>query len=349
MILDLFRAAFHRLTPLMISAEGLNRSALAVCQRAISEASQLGVAYRELPCGAHILDFGVECSGGLAAGLELARITLANMADVSLVAGDPQISPGPWVQVSTERPLAACMFGQYAGWPVTEGKFFAMGSGPMRSRRGREEVLKHYGAYDSDALAVGTLECDELPACAVARSMADQCEVPPHDLWVAVAPTRSIAGCVQVVARSVETSLHKLHELGFDLRQVHSGYGIAPVPPPTPDMAAGIGRTNDAILYGSHVTLWVEADDDEVERVACRLPSSTSCDFGLPFVEIFKRYEYDFYKVDPGLFSPAAVTLANRKTGHSWTCGKPRADLIARSFATQTRDAIRAKPSAGTR
>lgn len=326
----------------MISAEGLNRSALAVCQRAISAASPLGIAHRELPCGAHILDFGVECSGGLAAGLELARITLADKAQVSVVAGDRSISAGPWVQVSTETPLAACMFGQYAGWPVAEGKFFAMGSGPMRLRRGREEVLKHYDAYDSDALAVGTLECDELPGCTVARSMADQCEIPPEQLWVAVAPTRSIAGCVQVVARSVETSLHKLHELQFDLRQVRAAYGIAPLPPPTPDMAVGIGRTNDAILYGSTVTLWVEAEDEEVERVACRLPSSTSCDFGLPFAEIFKRYEYDFYKVDAGLFSPAAVILANLKTGHSWSCGALRADLIARSFATQTRVSVRA-------
>lgn len=325
----------------MISAEGLNRSALTVCHRAISQANQLGIAYRELPCGAHVLDFGVQSAGGLAAGLELARITMAGMADVSIVAGDQHVWAGPWVQVSTERPLAACMFGQYAGWPVKEGKFFAMGSGPMRSRRGREELLEHYAAHDTDMLAVGTLECDALPDCTVARGMADQCQVPPQDLWLAVAPTRSIAGCVQVVARSVETSLHKLHELGFDLKQVRSAYGLAPVPPPTPDMASGIGRTNDAILYAGSVTLWVEAEDDEVERVVCRLPSSTSCDFGLPFVEIFKRYEYDFYKVDPGLFSPAAVMLVNLKTGRSWSCGGLRGDLIARSFATQTRDSVR--------
>ena len=317
-----------------LSANGLNSSALAVCQRAKSQSQQLGIAYHTLPCGAHVLDFGVEVRGGLAAGLELARITLADRAEVAMVAGDPNVSAGPWVQISSNSPVEACMFGQYAGWPVKHEKFFAMGSGAMRARRGREEVLKHFSANDSQALAVGTLECDELPGCAIAEAMARECDVRTGDLWLAVAPTRAIAGCVQVVARSVETSLHKLHELGFDLTGVRSAYGIAPVPPPTPDFGAGIGRTNDAILYGSRVTLWLEGDDDQIAQVGSKLPSNSSRDFGLPFAEIFKRYEYDFYKVDPGLFSPAAVTLINLKSGRSWSFGSVRPDLIASSFGT---------------
>ncbi|MGN6133585.1 MAG: methenyltetrahydromethanopterin cyclohydrolase [Aureliella sp.] len=316
----------------MISADGLNRAALAVCKRVEARAMELGVQCHQLPCGAHVLDFGVAAAGGLAAGLELARVALADRAEVALVAGDRQVSAGPWIQVSSDRPVEACMFAQYAGWPVKHDKFFAMGSGPMRSRRGREELLEHLAARDADALAVGTLECDRLPDCAVAESMAAECSVATKDLWLAVAPTSSLAGCVQVVARSVETSLHKLHELGFDLACVQSAYGLAPVSPPTPDMAHGIGRTNDAILYGGLVTLWVDADDEQIEHIGPKLPSNSSCDFGLPFAEIFKRYDYDFYKVDPGLFSPAAVTIVNLKSGRGWTFGGLRADLIARSF-----------------
>ena len=37
-------------------------------------------------------------------------------------------------------------------------------------------------------------------------------------LTLLVARTSSPAGMVQIVARSVETALHKLHVLGFDLR-----------------------------------------------------------------------------------------------------------------------------------
>ncbi len=329
---------FHRtigleiMTSGSLTAAGLNQSALVICQHAQTQAHGLSIDYHRLPCGAHLLDFGVHARGGLAAGVELARVALAGRADVALVTGDRTISAGPWVQVSSNQPIEACMFSQYAGWPVQHGKFFAMGSGPMRVRRGREEVLSHLAAHDPQALAIGTLECDKLPDCSIAEMMATQCDVLPAELWLAIAPTRSIAGCVQVVARSVETSLHKLHALGFDLSQVRSGYGTAPVPPPTPNFVLGIGRTNDAILYAGMVTLWVEGDDEQIEAIGSKVPSNSSADYGLPFAEIFKRYDNDFYKVDPGLFSPAVVTLINLSTGRSWTFGDLRPDVIAKSF-----------------
>ncbi len=286
------------------SANGLNQAALAVCEQARANAGRLGIRYQQLPCGANLLDFGVETPGGLAAGLELARITLGNQAEVAIVSGDREIHHGPWVQVSTDHPLSACMFSQYAGWPVKLEKFFAMGSGPMRSRRGREEILTEFSAHDATSLAVGSLECDQLPDCKVAEMIADECEVLPAELWLAVAPTRSLAGCVQVVARSIETTLHKMHAVGMDLKMVHSGYGIAPLPPPTPDFALGIGRTNDSILYGGSVTLWMDGDDSDLQKLGPKLPSKSSCDFGLPFAEVFKRYEYDFYKVDRDCSAP---------------------------------------------
>jgi methenyltetrahydromethanopterin cyclohydrolase len=318
------------------SAAGLNRQALHACERAATQARALGIDMQRLPCGAQILDFGVRTRGGLAAGLELARIAMADSADVAIVPGDRQIWRGAWVQVSTERPLAACMLSQYAGWPVQHEKFFAMGSGPMRVRRGREELLTDLAASDLEALAVGTLECDTLPDCRIAELIADACDVLPSEVWLAVAPTRSLAGGVQVVARSVETCLHKLHSLGCDLHQVRNAYGHAPLPPPTPDFAQGIGRTNDAILYGGHVTLWLDTTDETIESLGPNVPSCASADYGAPFIDIFQRAGFDFYKVDAGLFSPAEVTLVNLNSGRSWLFGAPRPDLIARSFGLHT-------------
>lgn len=225
------------------------------------------------------------------------------------------------------------MFSQYAGWPVQHDKFFAMGSGPMRVRRGREEILEHLDASDPQPLAVGTLECDQLPTCEIASAIAAECDVSESQLWLAVAPTRSVAGCIQVVARSIETALHKMHELGFPLQSVVQGYGTAPLCPPVPDFVAGIGRTNDAILYGGHVSLWVSCDDDQVETVVDQLPSCASSDYGQPFVEIFAKYDHDFYKVDPNLFSPAEIMICNQKTGKVWRRGRMREEIIEKSFA----------------
>lgn len=127
--------------------------------------------------------------------------------------------------------------------------------------------------------------------------------------------------------------MHKLHELHFDVGRVQSGWGVAPLPPVAKDDMAGIGRTNDAILYGAQVVLWVRGDDDTLADVGPRVPSNASHDYGQPFGEIFKRYNYNFYDIDPLLFSPAEVTLVNLDTGRSHRFGGVNAELVQRSFS----------------
>jgi methenyltetrahydromethanopterin cyclohydrolase len=313
----------------------LNRNAELLCRNAVQDSTRLRISPTELGCGAKLLDFGVNSRGGIAAGLLLARVCMADLSQVSLAPCDIGIGSYPLVQVTTDAPVLACMAAQYAGWPVQLEKFFAMGSGPMRSRRGKEDVLKGLAIKDLEPIAVGVLECDVLPNDAVCEMIAQECSVAPSELTLCIAPTRSIAGVIQVVARSIETSLHKLFELGFDLNHIVSAHGAAPSPPPAKDFAEGIGRTNDAILYGGRVTLWVHSDDEAIERVASLVPSGTSKDWGRPFAETFKDYGFDFYKVDPGLFSPAQIQIHNLKSGRSWSAGKLRPDVLEKSFLNQ--------------
>jgi methenyltetrahydromethanopterin cyclohydrolase len=124
-----------------------------------------------------------------------------------------------------------------------------------------------------------------------------------------------------------------LHELKFDLQQVVSGLGVAPLPPVAADEGKAIGWTNDAILFGGRVVLWVRADDEILDLVGPKVPSSASPDFGAPFAEVFKRYNGDFYKIDPLLFSPAQVEFRNLKTGKVHRFGKTDPDLLRRAFA----------------
>ncbi len=310
----------------------LNDDANQLCELTVASAARLRVDVNRLETGVRLIDFGCHVRGGLEAGMELAKICMADRARVSIQAGDPSVWRGPWVQVITDNPIDACIASQYAGWPVQHEKYFAMGSGPMRAKRGKEHVLTHLGVADDSRSTVGVLECDLFPNEAVCDYVCAETNTDPNNLTLCFAPTRSIAGVIQVVARSVETSMHKLFELGFDLNAVVSGFGIAPMPPVARDFATGIGRTNDAILYGGQVTLWVETDDDQVESIGAKIPSCASSDFGAPFAEVFKRYNYDFYRVDPSLFSPAVVSIVNLKTGRSWRFGEMRSDVIASSF-----------------
>ncbi|MFO0849326.1 MAG: methenyltetrahydromethanopterin cyclohydrolase [Gemmataceae bacterium] len=281
--------------------------------------------------GARVIDCGGGVTGSLDAGRHLARACLADLADVRFVPSPFADLPGPAVQVRTDDPVRACLASQYAGWQIKVGQFFAMGSGPMRALSAREELFQHIPGKEEARVAVGGLEARSHPTEDVVASLVAKLPTTVDRLTLLVAPASSLAGTVQVVARSVETALHKLHELKFDVAQVVSGYGVAPLPPVTPDELSAIGRTNDAILYGGRVTLWVRADDDQLAALGPKVPSSGSKDHGSLFADLFDRYG-DFYQIDPLLFSPAEVTFVNLRTGRCHTFGRVEPGLLRKSF-----------------
>ena len=230
-------------------------------------------------------------------------------------------------------PAVACLLSQYAGWKIAADDYFAMGSGPMRALYGHEPIFEKLGYREEiDTVAVGVLESSRLPTPAVIRSICKALDIHTDSLILLVARTASIAGSYQVVARSVEACLHKLHELGFDVNSIRSGIGSAFLPPIPMDDLTAIGRTNDSILYGGEVMLWVEGDDSQIQEIGAKLPSSASADYGESFSDIFKRYGGDFYKIDPMLFSPAKIAINNLSTGSYFSFGKVDAPLVAKSF-----------------
>jgi methenyltetrahydromethanopterin cyclohydrolase len=164
------------------------------------------------------------------------------------------------------------------------------------------------------------------------KRVAADCGVPPSDLTILYAPTGSLAGSVQIVSRVLEVALHKAHELHFPLEHIEDGVGTAPIAPPIPDFIKAMGRTNDAIIYGGRVQLYVRGPDDAARKLAENLPSRASPAYGKPFAEIFAAVNGDFYKIDPMLFSPAAVTVSNLDTGSSFHAGELAAEIVDESF-----------------
>ena len=312
----------------------INQQTAIVFKKLFDDPEFLGCGSSEI-ANAQIFDAGVEYPGGLAAGLYLARLCMGGLAKVEIVPMDGsryRVNQGVFVQ--TDQPIMSCLGCQYAGWPVEADEFFAMGSGPMRLARGRETLLESLKLSERVDQVVGVLESEVLPSEAALQRIASECRVEVGGLRIAVAPATSIAGSTQVVARSVETALHKLHELHFDIGTVVSATGVAPLPPPAKrgDVINGIGRTNDAILYGATVSIWVDHDDDAIEAVIERVPSGASPDHGQPFAKVFKQYDYDFYKVDPLLFSPAKVSIHNLRSGLTFEAGATDPKLLEESF-----------------
>jgi len=308
----------------------LNRRAARLCQTLIASADEFQVKTTRSAAGTLLIDCGIEVAGSEAAAVLLARICLADLGEVAV--NRNELSRWPLVEVSTEEPVAACMAAQYAGWEVEGGDYFAMGSGPMRAAAAREPLLASIGFQEQANECVGVLEASNLPPEEVCRDIAGKCGITPERLTLLVAPTRSLAGTLQIVARSVETTLHKLHELGFDLGRIIRGCGAAPLPPLVDDDFAAIGTTNDAILYGADVKLEVHGDDQTLQELGPSVPSSSSKDYGRPFGEILANFNNDFYQVDPLLFSPARVQLVNVESSNSWTYGEINNQVLEQSF-----------------
>lgn len=311
----------------------LNDRAHQLCDALAADAARLRIATHTLDCGTRLIDCGVQAAGDIEAGRRLAEICLAGLGSVDIVSADLSVWGGDSVRVTTDQPLAACMASQYAGWEIKGEKFFAMGSGPMRAAGSRENLFDEINHREKPDRCVGILETAKVPPDSVCIDIAQKCGITPDRLTLCAASTASPAGTVQIVARSVETALHKLHELGFDLHRIERGTGWAPLPPLADGDLTAIGRTNDAILYGGFVELTVGGDDASLEAIGPRVPSSASPDNGRPFAEIFNRYDHDFYRIDPMLFSPAVVTFHNRDTGRSHTFGRAAPEVLAESFA----------------
>ena len=311
---------------------GLNRRALRLADALAANAAALGVGVAHVG-GARVIDCGVGVTGGLEAGRRLAEVCLADLATVSFTSVDLNGLWLPAVAVTTDHPVAACLASQYAGWAIDPRGYFAMGSGPARSlARVERELYGRIGYAETGDTAVLVLEGRTLPDEAVVRFVAEKTRVQPEGLTLLIAPTASVAGCVQVAARSVETGLHKMLELGFDVRAVRSGTGVCPLAPVAKNDLRAIGWTNDCILYGTRAYFAVHADDSEVEAMVARLPASTSADHGTPFYEIFKRAGNDFYKIDRMLFSPAEVVVNNLASGRVFRAGRLDPDVLKRSL-----------------
>jgi methenyltetrahydromethanopterin cyclohydrolase len=310
----------------------LNERAQRLADALADSASQYRVNVQMTPSGGRVLNCGILTEGGLQAGLAMARVCTAGLADILMVPGDVAGIPCPHVAVQSDLPALACMASQYAGWKVDTGAFTAMGSGPMRAIYGKEPLYDQVGGREKAPVAVGVLETRRIPDDKVFAYLSDKLGLPASKITLLVAPTACLAGNIQVVARSLETALHKLFDLKFNLKQVVAGYGVAPLPPVSIGDHQAIGRTNDAILYGARVNLWVQADDAQLMEIGPKVPSSASKDHGQPFADIFTRAGNDFYKIDPGLFSPAQVVFHNLKSGKTHGFGRLEPEVLLRSF-----------------
>lgn len=305
----------------------INENALEIINQMMEQENELGIKTIELDNGTTVVDAGAEVRGGYKAGKYFAEVCLAGLGDVQFT-----MEERPKVQVQVDNAIKACMASQYAGWSIEVGDYYAMGAGPARALSRVEDLFDELDYEDDSDVAVLTLETGEIPSEEVADSIADDCGVSSENLYLLVAPTASIAGSVQVSARVVETGIHKLHTLDFEIDTIKTGIGSAPIAPVAENDLEAMGKTNDCTLYGGNTIYFVEAEDSEIEEVIDEVPSSASEDYGSPFIEVFEEYDRDFFKIDRKLFSPAKITINNMETGTVFKAGEINEEILKESL-----------------
>ena len=315
----------------------VNRRAAALTAALRGDAMILNLGVARGPLGETLIDAGASERGGVEAGLRIAEICMGGLGAVRLMP-DNATPRWPWtIAVSSSQPVIACLASQYAGWSLAHGTgkdaFFALGSGPARALAQKEVLFKDIGYRDQADAATLVIESGRPPPPEILDKVASDCGVKPSALTVIYATTQSLAGGAQVVARVLEVALHKAHELKFPLERIIDGMGAAPLSPPHPDFVTAMGRTNDAIIYGGRAQLYVTGPAADAKGLAEALPSRASRDFGSPFAEIFKRFNGDFYAIDPMLFSPAEVIVTAVESGESFHAGAVHHTLLDASFA----------------
>ena len=324
--------ALHEAWPVSVNA-----AVARLVERLRVDAAELKVGVARGSLGETLIDAGEKSSGSIAAGLRLAEICLGGLGTVGLSAS-AATPRWPWtLTVQSSHPVTACLASQYAGWRLKHGEgkgsFLALASGPGRALARKEALFERLAYRDVATTATFVLESARPPPPLIVRKVADDCGVEPDRLTFIYAPTQSLAGSVQITARSLEVALHKAHELKFPLDRIVEGLGAAPLAPPHPDLLTAMGRTNDAIIYAGRVHLFVTGAAADARGLAEQLPSERSRDYGRPFVEIFKRAKGDFYAIDPMLFSPAEVIVTALDSGESFHTGRVDLSLLDVSFA----------------
>ena len=318
----------------------VNLEAKKVVDEMIAKADEYHIEVSTLDNGATILDCGVNASGSFKAGELYTKVCLGGLAEVgiSIPADFSENFALPCVKVKTAFPSISTLGAQKAGWSVSVGDFFALGSGPARALSLKPAETYEEIDYKDDAdIAILTLEADVLPGEDVAQYVADECGVDVANVFLLVAPTSSLVGSIQIAGRVVENGTYKMLEaIKFDVKKVVHAAGIAPIAPVDSDGLKAMGKTNDAVLFGGRTFYYVESEEgDDIEAVAKQLPSSAADGYGKPFFDVFKEAEFDFYKIDKGMFAPAEVVINDLTTGKLYKEGFVNQDLLKKSFGIE--------------
>ena len=315
----------------------INRESMKIVRKILETPEAIGAKVSKLENGTTVIDMGLEAPGGWVAGKYYTLITLGGLGDLSyeqFQLGEYALSA---VRVLADLPQIACVASQIAGWRLEARENAPIGAGPARALNVKPDHYFDMIAGYRDACDEGVI-CIQTPdpiTVDTASAVAEACGLKQENLTIIFAPSASLVCAIQVSARIIEQTLHRLDEEGFDVKTLRQAQGYCVIPPLTNDEVQAFGRINDALLYGGIATLYVESTDEACAAAVQKVTSSVSRVYGKPFVEIYEDAGRDFYQIPMDLHSPAVVQINNLATGRTFRAGKINYEVLKRSYLGQ--------------
>jgi len=315
----------------------LTENTMGVVKEILANPEAIGCEAKKLECGATVVDMGINCKGSWKAAVLFTRATMGDLGMVSL--GEFKLNEEftfSSVEMFIDQPMIACVGAEMADWRLGDGEYATIASGPARAQAVVD--TDHYihctpyrdGCRDA---AVVCLQDVRYPSEELAMEIANACHVAPENTYILVSNSTCIAASMQVSARMLEQTCHKMFEKHFDPGQMVLMRGSAPIAPVVKNEDKTFGRINDALIYGSEVQVWVDAEDDAIAEVIDKLVGKTSSpNYGELFEDIFLRAGKDFFYVDHDVHSVAKIQIHNVNTGRAFVSGEINYELLEKSF-----------------
>ena len=314
----------------------LNKYAMKIVDEILEDPERLGCEVIKMDCGVTLIDMGLHCRGSWKAALLYTRATIGDLGVVNL--GRFKLNDQytfTSIDMHVEQPLIACMGSEIAGWKLGKGEYAMIGSGPARALAHVAsdwyfEMTDYKDVYDHAVLCIQDVR---FPDDKIALEIANACHVKPENTYLLFAPSTSIVCSMQVSARMLEQTCHKMFEKNFHAGQMIMVRGSAPIAPYVKDEDKTFGRINDALIYGSEVEAWVDATDEAIEDVIHKLVGKTSSpNYGDLFEDIFLAAGKDFFYVDHDVHSVGKIQIHNINTGRAFCAGEINYEALERSF-----------------
>lgn len=306
----------------------VNKEAMKIVKKIIENKEALNVGVISLKNGSTVIDMGINYPGGWKAAQHLTEITMGGLGLLNYGIyrlGELEL---PQVNIYADKPVIACLSCQLSGWALPEFKNDAgivpLISGPVRAIVKEDKFAKLFSYQDKSEKVVVVLQDKVLPSEELTTYIAKKCKIEPENIFILVAPTGSLVGLVNVIARTLETSLWRLHELGFDINNVISAWGKAPLPPISKDEYTAMIRANTYIYYGGTAGFVVNCKDEDIERIIedITLSPKTTKQYGIPFSKLLEEAGGNIFNMTEFCHNVTKVNFCNSFTGNTFVYGK---------------------------